>query len=137
MGAKSAPTHIPYVHMCARVRIRARVYYLLLIPSRTEGIEMSRSWAKGSTRAWRRRRAAVLLANANTNKGRCALDVGRHCPRHGRPCAGVCAGVATQVHHGRGKAAGDVDLVACCAPCNGHVGQPGAVSPDPAPYSRW
>lgn len=100
---------------------------------------MSRSWAKGSTTAWRSVRRAVLLANANENKGHCALDVGRWCPRHSKPCADVCTGKATQVHHTRGKAYGDDvrHLVAVCAECNGHVGNPATINPEPKPRSRW
>jgi hypothetical protein len=100
---------------------------------------MSRSWSKGSTRRWRELRAAVLRANASSNRGRCVLDVGRHCVKHGKPCPGVCTGRATVVHHARGKAAGDApkDLVPSCAECNGHVGRPGAISPEPVPRSRW
>lgn len=81
----------------------------------------------------------MLLANANTNRGLCALNVGKHCPKHGKPCKGVCTGKAAEVHHTRGKAAGDDPryLVACCRACNLHVGQPAANSPEPAPRSRW
>lgn len=89
---------------------------------------MSRSWEKGSTRHWRKVRAAVLLANSHENKGRCVLAI-----------PGVCTGQATQVHHVRGKAYGDrlEDLVPACRECNLHIGQPGRVSPDPRPVSRW
>jgi hypothetical protein len=100
---------------------------------------VSRSWAKGSTTAWRRTRAAVLAANANQNKGRCQLDVGQGCARHGRPCPGVCTGRANTVHHTKGKAHGDDVryLVAACAECNGHVGNPMDYNPEPTPRSRW
>lgn len=100
---------------------------------------MSRSWAKGSTRRWRELRAQVLRANANTNRGRCALNVGVECAKHGKPCRGICTGAATEVHHSRGKAHGDDVryLVATCQPCNLHVGQPGAATPKPRPVSRW
>lgn len=100
---------------------------------------MSRSWAGGSTTRWRKLRASVLLANANENGGRCQLDVGQGCARHGHPCAGVCTGTAEQVHHAKGKAYGDRrdDLVPACAACNRHVGAPGAISPEPQPRSNW
>lgn len=103
---------------------------------------MSLSWKGGSTRQWRKLRAAVLLANANTNAGRCALEVGRRCPKHGRPCPGVCTGLATVVHHAKGKGVSErvADMVASCAACNGHVGSPSrwpSSSPAPRPYSRW
>lgn len=81
----------------------------------------------------------MLLANASTNRGRCVLNVGTHCQRHGKSCLGVCTGQAEVVHHARGKAAGDDPrhLVPSCAACNGHVGQPGATSPKPTPHTRW
>lgn len=84
---------------------------------------MSGAWAGGSTRAWRKTRAAVLARD----RYRCRLDVGRGCAKHGRPCPGVCSSVATVVHHTRGKAVTGDDpahLVASCAPCNGHIGEP-------------
>lgn len=90
---------------------------------------MSRSWAGGSTRGWRRLRAAILAANAMETGGRCQLAVPR-----------VCTGQADQVHHVRGKAETGDDprwLVACCAACNLHVGRPGRTSPTPRPTSRW
>lgn len=89
---------------------------------------MSRSWAKGSSRQWRRLRAAVLLANANENRGRCVLAI-----------PGTCTGLAEQVHHLKGKAFGDrlEDLVAVCRACNLHIGQPGRISPSPRPVSKW
>jgi 5-methylcytosine-specific restriction endonuclease McrA len=89
---------------------------------------MSRSWAGGSTRRWRKTRAAVLLANANENGGRCQLAI-----------KGVCTGMAEQVHHTKGKAHGDriEDLVAACKACNLRVGNPGRISPEPRPVSRW
>jgi hypothetical protein len=100
---------------------------------------MSNGWTGGSTRRWRKVRAAVLLANAQQHRGRCRLQVGTMCQRHGRPCPGVCTGLADSVHHARGKAAGDDPryLVACCAACNLHIGQPGAASPEPTPRSNW
>ena len=100
---------------------------------------MSRSWAGGSTRRWREKRERVLLANANQNKGKCMLDVGVECARHGRPCPGICTRVATEVHHARGKAYGDEDryLQAVCRACNLHVGQPGRAVPDEKPVSSW
>jgi|SRR6185369_8875157 hypothetical protein len=100
---------------------------------------MSRAWNTANGREWRRIRADVLLANANTNRGRCALNVGRVCQRHGKPCPGICTGTANQVHHARGKAFGDDPrfLVAACKECNLHVGDPTRVSPEPQPKSKW
>jgi 5-methylcytosine-specific restriction endonuclease McrA len=88
---------------------------------------MSKAWGQVNTRQWRKIRAAVLLANSRLNGGRCRLNVGRGCPRHGRPCPGVCTGTANVVHHVRGKAVTGDDqawLMATCAKCNGHVGDP-------------
>jgi len=81
----------------------------------------------------------VLLANANTNRGRCTLDVGKECARHGRPCPGICTGTAEEVHHAKGKAYGDEEryLQAACKACNLHVGPPGAVVPEERPVSHW
>lgn len=100
---------------------------------------MSRSWAGGSTTRWRITRAAILRANQHEHAGACQLDVGTRCPRHDRPCPGVCTRTADQVHHARGKAYGDDPryLVPACAACNGHVGNPLTISPDPRPVSRW
>ncbi len=77
---------------------------------------MSKSWGKGGTRAWRKRRAQVLADNQRASGGRCRLAV-----------ADVCTLAATQVHHVRGRAATGDDprwLVASCRPCNLHVGDP-------------
>lgn len=89
---------------------------------------MSRSWAKGSTTAWRKVRAGVLLANQQENKGMCTLAV-----------PAVCTGTATQVHHLKGKQYGDDvrHLAAVCRACNLHVGDPARKSPQPRPVSHW
>lgn len=100
---------------------------------------MSRSWSGGTGRGWRALRARILRANLAAHGGSCQLNVGAHCPRHDRPCTDVCTGVATTVHHVRGKAAGDDPryLIACCAACNAHVGDPGTYDPRPRPVSNW
>lgn len=100
---------------------------------------MSRSWQGGSTTQWRKIRARVLLANQSENGGRCRLDVGAHCPRHDRQCAKVCTGLATTAHHVRGKRYGDdaAHIIATCAACNLHVGDPAAFNPQPTPRSSW
>ena len=54
---------------------------------------MSRSWGAGSTRRWRRIRAAVLHDNQVTNGGRCTIAM-----------PGVCTGQADCVHHTQGRA---------------------------------
>lgn len=81
---------------------------------------MSRAWAAGSTRAWRRLRAQILA-------------------RDGYACQvrlpGVCTHRATCAHHVLGRAVtGDAPefLVAACSACNLALGDP-SDSPDPAP----
>jgi 5-methylcytosine-specific restriction endonuclease McrA len=87
-----------------------------------------RSWQQGSTRAWRRIRAAVLERDGY----RCRLRITE-----------VCSGVATHVHHTRGRALTGDDprwLVAACQPCNLHVGdvtRPAVADPAPTPRTRW
>lgn len=90
---------------------------------------MSKSWARGSTPAWRRVRARVLQANQQDNGGRCTLQI-----------KGVCTGQATQVHHVVGReVSGDDErfLVATCGPCNRRVGEPKRSSPQHKNISRW
>jgi len=72
---------------------------------------MSRSWATGSTRAWRRVRAAVLVRDG----GLCQLRLDG------------CTGVATHVHHTAGRSVTGDDprfLLASCAHCNLSLGDP-------------
>jgi 5-methylcytosine-specific restriction endonuclease McrA len=89
---------------------------------------MSKAWSKGSTTQWRKLRAAVLTENQRTNGGRCVLAL-----------PGVCTGVADQVHHVAGKAAGDDRrlLVACCAACNRRVGNPQRTAVGIRRVSKW
>lgn len=102
---------------------------------------MSRSWASGSTRAWRKTRARVLAANLLNpdSPGACRIAL----PGTWRTSDGAlrwCAGVADCVHHTRGKRYGDnpADLVAACTPCNLKVGDP-TRSADPIgkAATRW
>jgi hypothetical protein len=89
---------------------------------------VSRAWAKGSSRAWRKLRAAVLAENQRTNQGRCQLRLRG------------CTGQATQVHHTHGRALTGDDprhLLACCKPCNLKVGDPSATRPLPRRVTRW
>jgi 5-methylcytosine-specific restriction endonuclease McrA len=84
---------------------------------------MSRSWQGGSTRAWRRVRAAVLLRD----RGTCQLQLPG------------CTGLATCVHHTRGRAVTGDDpgwLVASCAHCNLVVGEP-QMNPRPRGGTQW
>lgn len=86
---------------------------------------MSASWAGGSTRQWRRVRAAVLARDG----GRCQLQL-----------PGVCTTRADCVHHTLGKAVTGDDpahLVASCTPCNLRVGDPRSTDPAPRPKQWW
>lgn len=78
---------------------------------------MSKSWEGGSTRAWRRTRAAVLLRDGY----QCQLKLD------------VCLGVADCVHHAAGRSVTGDDpryLLASCTPCNQALGDP-TTTPDP------
>lgn len=90
---------------------------------------MSKAWAKGSTAAWRRLRAAILLANEVENQGRCQVALPE-----------VCTGLADTVHHTLGRAITGDDpryLVACCRACNLAIGEPKTDSPPHKRVSRW
>lgn len=89
------------------------------------------AWDRGSTRAWRRKRARVL-------------------DRDGRACRlkidGTCIGTATHAHHlhGRGSTCegcrrdSESHLVAACAPCNLKIGDPmKAADPPAVPITHW
>ena len=86
---------------------------------------MSRTWAKGSTRAWSRLRALVLLRDGYA----CQLETDR------------CVKVADCVHHTAGRSVTGDDpryLMASCTPCNLKLGDPSR-APDPPGRSvtRW
>ncbi|GAA4681303.1 hypothetical protein [Phytohabitans rumicis] len=77
---------------------------------------MSRSWAGGSTRAWRKLRQQILMQAGY----QCQIRI-----------AGVCTGRATCVHHTQGRrATGDdpAHLQAACQPCNARINDPAVVS---------
>lgn len=84
---------------------------------------MSKNWQGGSTRRWRRIRAAVLLRDGNL----CQLKLEG------------CTTVAEHVHHVIGKAAGDdpAHLTSACAHCNLKLGSPTRHDPPPQPRTRW
>lgn len=86
---------------------------------------MSRSWKGGSTRGWRRTRAAVLHRDSYT----CQLRLPG------------CTTQATCVHHTVGKAVSGDDpalLAASCTHCNLAVGDPARTpDPPPTPRTRW
>lgn len=103
---------------------------------------MSRRWAGGSTRAWRRIRERVLLANLAENGGACQLAIpGEWVTRKGETAR--CAKVADCVHHTLGRTVTGDDprfLVAACTPCNLKIGDPTkATKSDPPGRSatRW
>lgn len=84
---------------------------------------MSKAWAQGSTRTWRRLRAAVLARDG----GRCRL---------GLP---GCTVIADCVHHTIGrKVSGDdpAHLVSACTSCNLAVGEPKG-DPEPKRATQW
>ncbi|MEO3930759.1 hypothetical protein ABGB07_43985 [Micromonosporaceae bacterium B7E4] len=100
---------------------------------------MSKGWGRGSTRRWRRFRAAVLAANLEQTGGRCQLALpGTWTTRDGQERR--CLGRADCVHHPHGKAAGDTfnNAMAVCTPCNLKVGDPlAAPDPPPRPRTQW
>ena len=95
---------------------------------------MSRGWAGGSTRQWRKIRAYVLARDGHV----CRTHAEGHCagaPPH------TCLGVATQAHHLDGKQHGDdpARLRAACQPCNRAIGDPATrlLDPKPRPVTTW
>lgn len=87
---------------------------------------MSKNWAGGSTRGWRRIREFVLARD----RYRCRLQLTG------------CTSIADCVHHTRGRAATGDDpayLEAACTPCNLKVGDPTrtATTPRAQPRTRW
>ncbi|MDG4809933.1 hypothetical protein O7634_24545 [Micromonospora sp. WMMD1120] len=87
---------------------------------------MSRSWEGGSTRAWRRTRALVLVRDGYL----CQLRL-----------PGVCTTTATHVHHTAGRSVTGDDpayLVASCAPCNLKLGDPTKLADRPnKAVTKW
>jgi len=84
---------------------------------------MSKAWAAGSTRRWRRTRALVLARDGYT----CRLRLPG------------CTGKADCVHHVHGKAITGDDpryLVASCQACNLAIGEP-VLDPTPKAVTQW
>jgi 5-methylcytosine-specific restriction endonuclease McrA len=84
---------------------------------------MATGWGKGSTRQWRRIRAAVLARDRNL----CQV---------GLP---GCTITATCVHHTVGRAVSGDDpryLVAACQSCNLRIGEPGRRRKKAVPVPR-
>lgn len=86
---------------------------------------MSKSWAGGSTKAWRKIRAGVLARDGYT----CQIGL-----------PGVCTTRATHVHHTQGRAVTGDDpryLVASCAECNLKLGDPSKQTHKPKRMTAW
>lgn len=84
---------------------------------------MSRAWQGGSTRAWRRIRAQVLIRDGNV----CQIRLPG------------CTTTAEHVHHTQGRAVTGDDprfLKAACEHCNLQTGAP-PVDPSPTPRTTW
>lgn len=94
---------------------------------------MSKGWAGGSTTAWRKVRAFVL----NRDLYRCRAHADGLCQR--KPGPHDCTGVGEQAHHVYGKRYGDdpAHIVASCAPCNLHIGDPDHGDPQGRSMTRW
>lgn len=85
---------------------------------------MSRSWAGGSTTAWRKTRLYVLTRD----RYRCRLKLEG------------CTTIATQAHHtlGREQTGDDpAHLVAVCRSCNLKTGDPRRFDPPPKARRQW
>lgn len=92
---------------------------------------MSKSWAKGSTTAWRKIRAYVLQRDGY----RCQLRLPGCTIR--AELSGAHRGHA---HHTVGREiTGDdpAHIVAACESCNLAVGDPRRFNPRPTPRTRW
>lgn len=90
---------------------------------------MSRAWAGGSTRGWRKARAQVLARD------------GYLCQLRLEGCTTYAPLRGGHVHHTHGRAVTGDDtrfMVAACAHCNLKAGDP-TTTPDPAPrpLTRW
>lgn len=97
---------------------------------------MSRGWAGGSTRAWRRTRVRVLVRDGQ----RCRCHADGWCDRSGagpHECTGraeLGGPHAGHAHHVNGRAVtGDDErfILAACRACNLAIGRPGAAADRP------
>lgn len=88
---------------------------------------MSRSWAGGSTSAWRRVRLQVLIRD----NYECQLKL-----------SNICTTTAEHAHHVLGRALTGDDpqwIVAACSACNYAIGEPSRRPADPPPrrMTQW
>ena len=102
---------------------------------------MSTSWKRGSTSAWRKIREFVLRRDGFRCRahadGWCDMVPGRHTCTVRAELGGRHTGHA---HHVYGRAVSGDDpaaIVAACAACNRHIGEPGKHIPQPKPVTRW
>ena len=103
------------------------------------GCVISKSWDGGSTRQWRERVRAPVLARDGYRcrahaDGWCDLAPGEH------QCDGDGMATVTHAHHIYGRAVTGDDqrfIVASCQSCNLHIGEPGKHNPPPKRVSRW
>lgn len=97
------------------------------------------SWEGGSTRRWRRVRAAVLARDRAAGWGCRAHDEG-WCARP-RVHPHTCTGMPDVGHHTLGRAVTGDDprhIVASCTPCNLAIGEPSTGHDPPAtPITAW
>lgn len=104
------------------------------------------AWQAGSTRRWRRVREYVLLRDGQ----RCRAHTDGWCARAPNSNPHTCTGRAGldggHAHHTLGRSVTGDDpryLVAACAPCNLHIGDPaeharaGTPDPRPTPRTNW
>ncbi len=98
---------------------------------------MSKGWAGGSTRHWRRTRAAVIIRDAALGYT-CRAHQDGWCDRSGAK-PHTCARQLQDAHHTHGRAITGDDpryIVGSCHPCNLAIGEPGG-DPLPRPMTRW
>lgn len=103
---------------------------------------MSKAWSRGSTRAWRKLRAWILARDGYRCRahrdGWCDKKPGQHTCTELAELTGPNAGHA---HHTLGKSVTGDDprhIVAACAPCNLHIGDPTKAGDPPGrSATRW